>query len=158
MTYTDINDEKASRSEVKDMKQQTRKGQSLVEFALILPVLLVILVILADLSRSIAARVALSNAAREGARYAALYPDDIIGIRNRVLLEYNNSGMGVTGMELLYENIMISYPDGSDQPGNIVQVNAQCRLPLVFGSFFPVGVVDENGAMLLQTSAEMVVL
>ena len=138
------------------MEKRRKRGQSLIEFALILPVLIVILVILADLSRAIAAHVALSNASREGARYAVLHPLDITGIRNRVLLEYNNSGVRVTGMELRSENILVAYPDGSADSGSLIRVEARCRFPLVFGTFFPPGLVDANGAMLLRGSAEMV--
>lgn len=135
-----------------------RRGQSLIEFALILPILLIIVVILADMGRAIAAHVALSNAAREGARYAAMHPEDIAGIRNRVILEYNNTSLSVTGMELLAENIVISFPEGAQTPGSLVRVSARCRFPLFFGSFYPAGIVDEAGTMLLQGMAEMVIM
>jgi len=140
------------------MESRRHKGQSLVEFALILPVLIIILVVLADMSRAVAAHVALRNAAREGARYAAWYPSDFSTIKSRVLLEYNNTSIGVTGMELTAENIIISYPEGSTAPGSLVRVTARCRFPIFFASFFPEGVVDEAGTMLLQGFAEMVIL
>lgn len=140
------------------MRDTKHRGQSLIELALILPILIIILVILTDLGRSIAAHVAMANAAREGARFGAMDPDDVTGIKNRVLLEYNNSGFGVTGMELRSENILISYPGGSWDPGFPVRVQVRCRFPLFFGSFFPESIVDENGTILLEQLAEMVIL
>jgi Flp pilus assembly protein TadG len=47
------------------------RGQSLVEFALLLPLLILILVGILDLGRITATYVILENAAREGARYGA---------------------------------------------------------------------------------------
>jgi hypothetical protein len=53
----------------------SRRAQSLVEFALILPLLLVLLLGGIDLGRVFFGSVALTNASRVGANYAALYPD-----------------------------------------------------------------------------------
>lgn len=47
-------------------------GQSLVEFALILPILLLILVVLFDLGRAVYYFSVIHNAAREGARYGII--------------------------------------------------------------------------------------
>lgn len=52
-----------------------RPAQSLVEFALILPLILVLLLGGIDLGRVFFGSVALTNASRIGANYAALYPD-----------------------------------------------------------------------------------
>jgi TadE-like protein len=48
-------------------------GQSLVEFALVLPIFLAILVGMVDIGRAVWANNAIANAAREGARYAAVH-------------------------------------------------------------------------------------
>ena len=58
-------------------------GQSLVEFTLLLPVLLIILAGLLDVGRLYYVYVAVTDAAAEGARYASMYPDDTGGIRER---------------------------------------------------------------------------
>ena len=50
------------------------EGIALVEFALILPVLILLLVGILDTGRVVNAYVTISNASREGARYAALHP------------------------------------------------------------------------------------
>ena len=49
-----------------------RRGQALVEFALVIPVFLVLMVALFDLGRAVFAYNTLTNAAREGARMRAL--------------------------------------------------------------------------------------
>jgi len=56
-------------------KCKTLEGQSIVEFALILPVLLLITLGLLDLGRSFYFQETITNAAREGARYYSLHPD-----------------------------------------------------------------------------------
>jgi hypothetical protein len=55
------------------------RGQGLVEFALILPILMLFFVTVLDLGRVAAVQVALTNAAREGAFQAALTPTDFNG-------------------------------------------------------------------------------
>ena len=55
--------------------QRKRKGQAAVELALILPVILLILMGLLDLGRLFYFEVAITNAAREGARYGAAHPE-----------------------------------------------------------------------------------
>jgi hypothetical protein len=52
-----------------------QRGQSFVEFALILPVLLLLVLMALDLGRVFLAAVTINNTARIGARYAAAYPE-----------------------------------------------------------------------------------
>jgi Flp pilus assembly protein TadG len=53
---------------------RSSEGVALVEFALVVPVLLLVLVGILDTGRAVNAYVTISNASREGARYAALNP------------------------------------------------------------------------------------
>ena len=55
------------------------RGQALVEFALVLPVLLILAVAISELSELGVARLALTHAAAEGARTVALTNDDRLG-------------------------------------------------------------------------------
>ena len=50
------------------------RGVTLVEFALVIPVVLVLLIACIDFARVLNASVTIQNASREGARYAALNP------------------------------------------------------------------------------------
>ena len=67
----------------KGQGKESEKGQSLVEMALVLPVVLVILAIVLDLGRIYYVAVALTDAAGEGATYAAINPADTVGVITR---------------------------------------------------------------------------
>lgn len=53
---------------------QGRSGQALVEFALILPLLFFMMVIIIDFGRALYVQTALQNGAREGARFGSVHP------------------------------------------------------------------------------------
>ena len=58
----------------KRLRDGSRPGQSLVEMALVLPLLMILLVGVVDVGRAMFAKIAITNASREGARYASRYP------------------------------------------------------------------------------------
>jgi len=63
-----------------------KKGQSLVEFALVLPLLLLILFGITEFGRAIMTKNVLHSASREGARLAVVSAvDDSVSVQNRVL-------------------------------------------------------------------------
>ena len=64
-----------------------RHGQALVEFALILPIMLFLLVIAIDFGRLFYMNIGINNGAREGAAYGAKEPNDTTGITTRVRQE-----------------------------------------------------------------------
>jgi len=64
-------------------KRQREKGQSLVEFVIVLPILLIILAGVLDLGRLYFAYVAVTDAAAEGAAYAAIHPTDSAEVVSR---------------------------------------------------------------------------
>ena len=51
------------------------RGQTLVEFALVIPIFLLLAVVIFDLGRGVYYYSAVHNAAREGARYGVVHPD-----------------------------------------------------------------------------------
>jgi Flp pilus assembly protein TadG len=63
-------------------RRKIRSGQGLVEFALVLPLLLLLLLGMAEFARIFAIYSNLFNAAREGVRYGIVYPSDTAGILN----------------------------------------------------------------------------
>lgn len=79
--------------------RKNKRGQGLVEFALVLPFLLVIVFGVFDLGRVFFTTITLVSAAREGARYLTVYPDDVsnspqfISTRQITLQEARNSGI-----------------------------------------------------------------
>jgi Flp pilus assembly protein TadG len=74
-------------------RRSAAPGQSLVEFALVVSVLLLVFFGVLDLGRVFHAYIIITNSAREGARYGSMHPDDLTGIVNRVLSEADNSGI-----------------------------------------------------------------
>mgnify|MGYP001333947557 CR=1 FL=1 len=69
---------------IKQVKQQ--KGQSLVELALTITILLTLLVGAFDIGNAFLDFVAMRDAAQEGATYASIFPTDTSGIINSVQL------------------------------------------------------------------------
>jgi Flp pilus assembly protein TadG len=60
------------------------KGQSLIEFALLIPILLLLVFAIIDLGRIIYVYSAMQNSVREGARYGIINPLNTSEIENRV--------------------------------------------------------------------------
>ncbi|MGH2491356.1 MAG: TadE/TadG family type IV pilus assembly protein [Candidatus Limnocylindria bacterium] len=83
------------------------RGTTVVEFALVAPVVILILVSCVDFARALNAYVTLANASREGARYATLHPaaDDAairLAVKARAI-PLDTAAIGV----------IITYDDGS---------------------------------------------
>jgi Flp pilus assembly protein TadG len=76
---------------MKHIPRSKSSAQSLVEFALILPIFLLILFVIFDLGRLAFYYSALHNAAREGARYGIVNENDTPGVINAV----NNLSVGM---------------------------------------------------------------
>jgi hypothetical protein len=72
------------------------QGQSMVEFALLLPFLVLLIVGIFDLGRVFFSLITITNAAREGARYGTLHPSDEAGMEAAAVAEAVNSGIALT--------------------------------------------------------------
>ncbi|MGH2428506.1 MAG: TadE/TadG family type IV pilus assembly protein [Candidatus Limnocylindria bacterium] len=68
-------------------RSRRRRGQALVELAILLPVLLLLLVLAIDFGRVFFTYIGVGNAAREGAAYAAMNPGDDVGTRTQAEAE-----------------------------------------------------------------------
>jgi Flp pilus assembly protein TadG len=64
------------------VRRRALHGQAMVEFALLLPILLLLLVVAIDFGRLFATFVAVNNAAREGAAFAGLHPTQVTSADN----------------------------------------------------------------------------
>ena len=72
-----------TRAQVADPANRYReRGDGLVEFALILPVLMLVLMGIVDLGRAVYAYNVVANSAREGVRYGIASPNDTAGMIN----------------------------------------------------------------------------
>lgn len=116
-----------------------RRGQSVVEFALVLPVLLVLTAVTIDLGRIAFARVTLENAAREGAfqasktplSYSAGQPCPPGGLTNLVVcrtqLESRGSPISIAASDIT----MTCAPDCTPGIGHNVTLNVTGRFTLL---------------------------
>jgi hypothetical protein len=75
---------------VSQRKKRQEKGQSLVEFAVSVVILLLLLSGIVDLGRLFFQYISMRDAAQEGATYGILYPDDISGIQSRAMVILSN--------------------------------------------------------------------
>lgn len=72
---------------------QAEQGQSLIELALALPMLLLLVLGVIDLGLGFRSYIALTNAAREGVRWVTIYPDDPAGALARTNAEAERVGL-----------------------------------------------------------------
>jgi hypothetical protein len=76
------------------------KGQSLLEMAFALPVLLLLLALAIDVGRVFDASIVLTNAVREGARYATIEPSPTIAqIQTMVVQDVVGSGTNISQID-----------------------------------------------------------
>ena len=61
-------------------KNRLQRGQDLMEYALVLPIMLLILMSILDLGRVVYVYSSLHNSVRDGARYGIISPTDAVGI------------------------------------------------------------------------------
>jgi Flp pilus assembly protein TadG len=87
-----------------------KKGQALVEWAFVLPLLVLFIIIVMDFGRVVYYYSAIHNAAREGARYGVINPDQITEIQDVARAK----AVGLDQSEL---NVFVIYP--SDKTINV---------------------------------------
>ena len=110
------------------MGRWRERGQSAVELALGLLVLLLVLMGCLDLGRAFSAWMSVGSASREGARYASTHPSsaDLAGIKSRV-----RQRAASAGITLQDNQINVSGLGGA--AGEPVTVTVSFALPLVSG-------------------------
>ncbi|MHB1159825.1 MAG: TadE/TadG family type IV pilus assembly protein [Chloroflexota bacterium] len=101
------------------MPTERSRGQSLLEFALTLPIFLWLVVGLVDLGRGVASYTVLANCAREGAR-AAVIPHTT----NATVEAAVNSQSLILG-SIPSGNIVVSPPEGSRSSGTPITVEVR---------------------------------
>ena len=102
------------------MKTKSKKcqvGQSLVEFALILPIMMLFLMVIFDLGRAAYYYSAIHNAAREGARYGAVrWYDADRSIKTREAVERLTAGLNATALNV--SSILVDLDAAEDSNGD----------------------------------------
>ena len=123
-------------------KKRDERGQSLVETALVVPFLLLLVMIVVDAARAFDALIVLTNAAREGARYASLEPNPGAELVEDFIVEdVLGSGTNITHMELFDED-NIAYAEGGTEKNPVLTVTLSYEFPLWFGGLVGVDTVN----------------
>ena len=123
------------------------EGQSAVELALLLPVLLTLTMGVVDAGRLFGSWIAITNAAREGARYASMFTDSVTttAIQDYTIAEATGSGFAA----LTRSEVTISTPSGW---GNGKPVVVTIVYPVTLMTTRPFGTRSVN----LRARTEMV--
>jgi len=118
------------------MKKSSVKGQSLIEFALVLPLLILIGIGLFDIGRAFFTIIVVTNASREGARYLVKnpgdkelgFPDTKSAARREAL---------ASGIDINSSDVIVTCPGDviSCNRGSPVTVTVGQDFNLVFGIF-----------------------
>ena len=118
-------------------KRQRSRGQSLAEFGLVLPILLLVMMGILDFGRAVFAYNTLSNAARDGARVAIVDQTVTAGIPAGAKEAADQSiGLGVnpaTDVDVVYKQ-----PDGTLCPGHFLGCTAEVTVRNRFRAITPI--------------------
>jgi PKD repeat protein len=114
---------------------QRRRGQSVVEFALLIPVFMLLLLMAVDFGRLFFTYVQVSNAAREAAAYGATQPTDSAGMQARAVQEKNAQTQGEVALDAVITacanpagtTISCASAPGGSGPGNTLTVTIRQR-------------------------------
>ena len=131
--------------------RQPRRGQALVEFALVLPLLMLVLFGIVEFGRAWNAKQVLTDAAREGARLAVVGDPTITltsQVDARVKEKIARGGFDTT-------QVTVAYPDGfKTGTGNITSVEVSMPYRFVVIQRLA-NLVTNNGVITLRTTARM---
>jgi len=109
---------------IRKRREKGEKGQALVEFALLVPIFLILLFAIVDFGMGFYSWITVTNSAREGARIGAVLASED-DIRDRV---FDTAGLPNEDTNL-FVNVENAYPDG--QPGESVVVKVDYRFDLI---------------------------
>lgn len=136
------------RSNKRQKKHICPRAQALVEFALLLPLLLVLIIGAMDLGRVFYFKIILTNAAREGANYLSRNPADYTNTLSAIITEGDSSGVTITADEVTWA--------GCCAVGSPVVITIEKDVDLVFDGFLnTMGIID--GPLKISSSVSMVV-
>jgi Flp pilus assembly protein TadG len=86
------------------MKRNNTRGNAVIEFALVLPILLLVLFGITEFGRAILTKNILHTASREGARLAAVSPvDDTLSVQGRVIDVMDAANVDVKDITIVYD-------------------------------------------------------
>jgi Flp pilus assembly protein TadG len=117
---------------VSEKRGRRERGQSLVETAVVLPILLLLVAAIVDFGRAFDAYIVLTNAAREGARFGSTNPEmEDWEVKDLVIADVLGSGTNITHMTGFDEdNVTV---EGQAEGSEVVKVTVTYPFDLWFG-------------------------
>jgi Flp pilus assembly protein TadG len=94
----------------------TKRGQTMVEFAFVLPVFLFLIMVIFDFGRAVYYYSAIHNAAREGARYGVIHPSNADVPNIIAKAKQYAIGLGVSSLSVTVDNSGNEYVGGMNNP------------------------------------------
>lgn len=126
------------------------RGEAIVEFALLAPILFLLLFAMVDFGRVFDAWLIATNASREGARYAAIYAAqdyatlaEVQNLSRQKAYDYLSSGLGGrSDVSFSSSDIVVTVPSKASGQPVIVNVTVQVEIWSMFNMFLsnPAGV------------------
>ncbi|RPI27764.1 MAG: pilus assembly protein [Chloroflexota bacterium] len=101
-----------------------------------LPLLILFIFGVFDLGRAFFSLITISNAAREGARFAMRFPNDPTGIQSAAVSEAANSGITINTGDIQITCEDLVSPTGCDR-GQPVRVTVSYQFELLMGWILP---------------------
>jgi hypothetical protein len=139
----------------KKIQRFNDKGQNILEFALILPFLIIVLFGVLDLGRVFFASINLTNAAREAVRFLTLHPDDIAneyipywGSKKAAIEEAGYSGISLNESDVIVDCPDVDNDDFCDS-GNPATVEVTYDFELVLGWIIPSPITVTRTAVMI---------
>jgi len=105
------------------------EGSSLVEFALVLPIFLTLLLGMVDLGNGFNTYIGMLNATREGVNWLRIHPDDIAGMNARIEGELERVGLTTEAIFITRTPEKSTYEDE-----DIVTLTLEYPYELMFGA------------------------
>lgn len=132
------------REKANAQRNKSQRGQAIVEFAIVLPLLLVLLFGVIDFGRALQTYITINNASREGARLGSINPDADVEAKVRDAAgEFDNADLTVA----------TSFPDGKASGESVVvDVDYEYNFITPLGSFVE---TLSGGTLTLGTSSNM---
>lgn len=126
-------------------KLRDHRGQSLVEFAVVVPVFLILVLGLFDGARAVWHYNTLAQAAREGTRYAIVHSGAPAAQVEDVVRAH------ASALDQGALTVAVSYPDGDSNPGSRVEVEARYTFsPLFDIAHLPGVTMTSSSRMTIQ--------
>lgn len=127
-------------------RESNDKGASMVELALMLPLLLLMLAGIADLGRAFHDYIIITNVAREGARYASLHADPSFAPATKQAAIDEAQASGIT---LTPSNVTLTLVPADPAPGQAATaiITVTYRFNLIVGRIFGSSVITMQSGM-----------